>query len=220
MSSLTRHHSEPLLTEDQIALLTRIVFLDPVDPVPCDLIYIFGGTHPGAWETGAKAYHSGLGARIFVTGGISATPKMPHTSWVGKERLIPQCQRIAGHLIRLGVPEHVISCDDQPSNTYEESLAVRAITETHPDIRSILFISKCFGAGRQYRTLKKQLAGHITLIPYPFETNPGEGDPVTRENWMLTPSGRVIVLAEYQRICTYAYWGHVVPVDEPVPGLE
>ena len=35
----------PPLSDEQIEALTRIIFLEPVELEPCDLIYIFGGTH-------------------------------------------------------------------------------------------------------------------------------------------------------------------------------
>jgi uncharacterized SAM-binding protein YcdF (DUF218 family) len=220
MSPTIGHHSELPLTTEQVLALTRIVFLDPVDPVPCDLIFIFGGTHPGAWEAGAEAYFNGLGQQIFVVGGIPRNPKAPHVSWTGEDRFVPNCRRIATNLIRLGVPEHVISCDERPLNSYEEAMCLRAFIGTHPEIVSVLFISKGWGIGRQFRTLHHNLPGDIVLVPYPFETNLGEGEAVTRENWADSPQGRAMVIAEYNRILTYGKQGGLTPLASPVVGLE
>lgn len=220
MTFLTRQHPDIALTDKQITALTRIVFLDPVEPVPCDLIYIFGGTHPGGWEAGAEAYHRGWGAQILVTGCIPQAPKFPHASWIGEERLLPNCRRIAINLFRLGVPEEIITCDEHPSHTLEEALSVRAFVDAHLSIASVLCISKSFAMGRQYRTLQKALPDHFTLIPYPFDTNLSEGESVTRDNWMDIPLAKAMVLAEYNRILRFGASGHLTPLDAPVPGLE
>ncbi|MCT1403733.1 hypothetical protein M4D81_32530 [Paenibacillus sp. p3-SID867] len=50
----------PELTEVQINELTDIVFLSK-EILPCDAIFVFGGTHPGHWKATIDAYNRGLG---------------------------------------------------------------------------------------------------------------------------------------------------------------
>ena len=155
-----------------------------------------------------------------MTGNSLRPPKIPHASWTAEERHLPHCRRIAAQLIRLGVPEQLITCDERPSHSYEEALCVREFLDTHAGINSVLFVSKSFGAGRQYRTLQQNLPAHLTLIPYPFETNLGEGANVTRENWMDTPLARAFILAEYQRVLEYGARGHLTPLAAPLERVE
>jgi uncharacterized SAM-binding protein YcdF (DUF218 family) len=204
----------PSLTAEQIDALTRIIFLEPVDPAPCDCIYIFGGTHPGAWETGAQAYHAGLGKLVLVTGGVTMHSKTPHEAW--PDPSLPTARGIAAHLVELGVPEEVITRDERPTHTGEEAACVKEWACAR-SIRSILCICKCYAAGRQLRTLRKHLPDEIALVPYPYDTNLGHGPLVTRENWMDRPESRSRVYSEYLRILAY---GVLLPTEKPIPGLE
>jgi len=196
----------PPLTPEQIEALTRIVFLEPVEATPCDCIYIFGGTHPGAWETGAAAYHKGLGRLVLVTGGITLNSKTPHPTW--EQRDLPVARGIASHLVALGVPEAVITCDERPTNTYEEAVCVREWVRSRA-IGRILFVCKSYASGRQWRTLRKQLPAQIALVPYAYDTNLGHGPPVTRDNWMKRTESRSRVFSEYLRILAYGESGHL-----------
>lgn len=216
MASEYRSREAPPLSEEQIEELTRIVFLDPVEPKPCDLILVFGGTHPGAWETAADAWHKGLGKRVLVMGGVARNLKVPHATWHPTQT--PICHVIADHLKRLGVPADRITCDERPTNSLEEVLCAKETVESG-GIASVLFVSKCFGAGRQYRTLRMHLPEHIALVPYPFDTNLGAGPVVTRNNWMDRPESRSVVYSEYLRILRYGAQGDLVPLDTPITAI-
>ncbi len=216
MASEYSSREVPPLTEEQIEELTRIVFLDPVEPVRCDLILVFGGTHPGAWETAADAWHQGMGKRVLVTGGVARNLKIPHSTWTPTE--MPGCCIIADHLKRLGMPEDRIVCDERPTNSLEEVLCAKEIVNSN-GISSVLFVSKCFAAGRQYRTLRKHFPEHVELVPYPFDTNLGEGPVVTRDNWMDRPESRSVVYSEYLRILRYGAQGDLISLDKPIEGL-
>jgi uncharacterized SAM-binding protein YcdF (DUF218 family) len=130
----------------------------------------------------------------------------------------PICHVIAERLKRLGVPQDRITCDEGPTNSLEEVLCAREIIESGK-IPSVLFVSKCFGAGRQYRTLRKHLPKHIVVVPYPFDTSLGKGPVVTRDNWMDGPESRSVVYSEYLRILRYGAQGDLIALDAPVAGI-
>ena len=50
----------PKLSRLAIDEITKIIFDQPIAIKPCDIIFIFGGSHPGLWENGAKAFFKGL----------------------------------------------------------------------------------------------------------------------------------------------------------------
>jgi len=70
----------PPFTDAQIRELTDIVFLKEIEAVPCDAIFIFGGTHPGHWEVPIEAYRKRICKQFIVTGGISPAG-VKHVKW-------------------------------------------------------------------------------------------------------------------------------------------
>ncbi len=63
----------PGLTPELIQEITAIIFDYPSPPLqPCDIIFIFGGSHPGLWQTAAEAYRAGCRKPL----GFSQTPKV------------------------------------------------------------------------------------------------------------------------------------------------
>jgi uncharacterized SAM-binding protein YcdF (DUF218 family) len=191
---------------DEIA---DIIFGDPVDPKPCDVIFIFGGSHPGLWKNGAQAYFEGLGKDIVATGGYKPNA-LRHVSWQNDER--PESEVIWRELVRAGVPEGDIYIETASKNTYEN---VRFALEIYDfdRVSSVLAVCKSYAVGRQIRTLKAQLETDVEIIPYPFDTHlGGDGPFITRENWMDYQKGRAYMFANLLKIHQYGMAGHLVPV--------
>ncbi len=92
--------------------ITNIVFEESNEtPVlPCDVIFVFGGSHPGLWESAAEAYFRGLGKNIIVTGGNKPNVKH-HYTW--KDGSTPEALVLRRELMRLNVPEAVIYYEDR-----------------------------------------------------------------------------------------------------------
>lgn len=119
----------PFLSPSLIEEITNITFGEPVDPKPCDIIFIFGGSHPGLWEKGAEAYFNGFGKVIVATGGTKPDP-LRHHSWADKKT--PESEVIRWELVRLGVPQKNIYLETQSTNTYENvRFAVRSLQFQH-----------------------------------------------------------------------------------------
>jgi hypothetical protein len=200
----------PPLSRALVDEITGIVFGTPVEPQPCDVIFIFGGSHPGLWETGAAAYFAGLGRDVIVTGGYK--PGAPR-HWTWRDGTVPEATVIRRELVRLGVPESRITIETQSTNTYEN---VRFALEAYDfgAVSSVLAVCKSYAVGRQIRTLRAQLDARTRVIPYPFDTHiGGDGPFVTRETWMDFPESRAFVFATLLKIDRYGRMGHLVPIE-------
>lgn len=198
--------------------ITAMVFDFPSPPMrPCDVIFIFGGSHPGLWQTTAAAFHKGLGRDVVVTGGHKPGVH-PHPAWVDGDT--PESHVIRRELVRLSVPEERIFFEDRSTNTLENVLFAREVYDFSA-VRSILAVCKNYGVGRQCRTLSQRMGNAITVIPYPFDAEAGgSGVVVTRQTWMEHEKSRVLVLAQVGKIIRYGRLGHLLPVEHVSPGLE
>jgi uncharacterized SAM-binding protein YcdF (DUF218 family) len=206
----------PQLTDEQISELTEIIFLKEVEVVPCDAIFIFGGTHPGHWEVPIEAYNKGLGKTLIVTGGFSPTG-VKHAAWEYGET--PEAHVIVNKLKEAGISEANIVFEDRSRNSLENVLFAKEVFDFNR-INSLLFVCKSHGAGRQYRSLAKHLPSHLSYIPLAFGTTFSEDAAITRHNWMETPKGRSRVYGEYLRIWYYGNRGDFLPLEKPVRELE
>lgn len=199
--------------------ITAIVFGAPAESPaqPCDLIFVFGGTHPGLWETAARAYHQGLGPTVLVTGGNKPGDHY-HRTW--QDGATPEAHVIRRELIRLGVPEGCIVCEDRSTNTLENVQFAQEVYD-FSTVHSILAVCKNYGVGRQCRTLCQQVRPDIRITPYPFDTEAGRDGPfITRQTWMNYPQSRAFILEQVRKIIQYGQQGALVPIENLSPELE
>lgn len=202
-----------------IVELTEIVFGTPDEspPLPCDLIFVFGGSHPGLWETAAQAYTLGLGPVVLVTGGHKPGAKYHHT-W--QDGATPEAHVLRWELICLHVPENSIICEDRSTNTLENVLFALEAYDFSA-VHRILAVCKNYGVGRQCRTLRKHIRKDIQVIPYPFDTEAGSDGPrITRHTWMNYEQSRVVVLTQLMKIIQYGRQGDLEPLEDITPALE
>jgi len=203
----------PDLTPDLVDEISEIVFgptAPAPSPEPCDIIFVFGGSHPGLWEKAAEAYFAGLGKEIIVTGGYRRTAQR-HSSWT--YGTTPEAHVIRRKLIELGVPKEIISYEDRSTNTLENVLfALQAYDFSQVD--SILAVCKCYAVGRQCRTLQQHVNQDVKVIPYAFDTTISSTDVfVTRQTWMNNELSRGFILLQLSKIIHYGRLGHLKPVE-------
>jgi uncharacterized SAM-binding protein YcdF (DUF218 family) len=197
--------------------ITEIVFGPQIPaPEPCDIIFVFGGSHPGLWEKTAEAYFAGLGKQIIVTGGYRPTAQR-HPSWIyGKT---PEAHVIRQKLIELGVPEKILFYEDRSTNTLENVLFAMQVFD-FSRVGSILAVCKCYAVGRQCRTLQQHVPPDIRIIPYAFDTTIGSTDIfVTRKTWTNNELSRDFILTQLAKIIQYGRLGHLRPVENLSPEL-
>lgn len=206
------------LAPDLIQEITAIVFDYPSPPLqPCDIIFVFGGSHPGLWETAAQAYHAGLGKVIIATGGHKPGVKY-HRTWM--DGVTPEAHVIKRELMRLGVPGGCVVCEDRSTNSLENVLFAKEIYD-FSTVNSILVVCKNYGVGRQCRTLRQHRERSVALVPYSFDAEAGSDGPyITRGTWMNYPEGRALVLSQLVKMYRYGKLGHLEPVGAMSPDLE
>jgi uncharacterized SAM-binding protein YcdF (DUF218 family) len=200
------------LTPELIAEITAVVFGPPaVKPQTCDLIFIFGGSHPGLWERAAEAYHKGLGEVILATGGYNPTTRR-HPAWVAGDT--PEAHVIRDELVRLGVPEGAVTIEDRSTNSLENVRFARQVYD-FSRVKHILVVCKCYAVGRQCRTLAQHLDPETEILPYPFDTIlPGlPGQTITRHNWNHWTESRAFMLSQTAKIYRYGNLGHLKAVE-------
>lgn len=205
------------LTPDLVQEMTAMVFDYPAPPLQsCDAIFVFGGSHPGLWQTAAKAYHAGLGETIIATGGHKPGA-IRHPTWV--DGTTPEAHVIRRELMRFGVPEARIICEDKSTNSLENVLFAKEVYD-FSHAKRILVVCKSYGVGRQCRTLRRHIPESVVLIPYPFDTELGGVWPtITRDTWMDYAEARAYVLVQVRKIHKYGGLGHLEPVETLSPAL-
>ncbi len=204
----------PPLSPDAIRKLTEAVFLPPAAPAPADLLFVFGGTHPGHWETAIAAYRRELAPLVLVTGGVSPSG-VKHPDWHDTE--IPEAREMRRHLLDAGVPDAAIVVEDRSRNTLENVLFARERLD-FDSVASLLFITKSHGAGRARATLLRHLPPVIALTPLGFDAA-YDGVPLSRQDWSQSASGRARVFGEYLRLRVYGVLGDIAPTP-PIQELE
>jgi uncharacterized SAM-binding protein YcdF (DUF218 family) len=210
-------HSSNELTNQLIDEITEIVFGVPSPPVQsCDIIFVFGGSHPGIWQTTAQAYQKGLGKIIIITGGHKPGVR-PHRTWSDGDT--PEAQVIRRELIKLSIPETVIVCEDKSTNTLENVLYAKSVYD-FSKVTSILAVCKNYGVGRQCRTLKRQLPKIDKIIPYSFDTEAGNSPIISRNTWMNYESSKSIIITQVIKIIEYGKSGDLEPIDQISPALN
>lgn len=205
----------PDLLTDHLDGLTMAVFGPEVPPRPCDVLFVFGGTHPGRWETTIRAYQAGYASRIVVTGGVKPGGRR-HPQWDGGDG--PEAPGIVQHLIRGGVPSSAITWEEASRNSLENVRCAAEIFD-FAAVRSVMFVSMSHGAGRQHATLLKVLPSGIDYVPFTFDAE-FSGVIVSRQGWAKTSIGRDRVWGEYLRMRVYGARGDIADVAPRLRGLE
>lgn len=216
--SIPRNLDVPELTPEQIQIITKTVFLPAEKLEKADLIFVFGGSHSVLWESAAKLYHQGYAKKIIVTGGLKPIA-LKHKSWQYGDRT--EADVISQKLVENGVPKKAIIIEDKAVNSYENVIFVKELFD-FSKISSLMMVCKSYAAGRQFRTLKKNLSENVTIQIYQFDScRPGNGSQViTKDNWFKFSDGRSLVLGEYLKILLYGKRGHLMDDAIKVKGLE
>ena len=200
------------MNEETIQEATDIVFgSEHISISPCDIIFIFGGSHPGLWEKAIEAYDNGLSKVIIVTGGYKQTAHR-HSTW--QYRSTPEADIITAKLIESGIPIASIYKENKSTNSLENVLFAKEIYD-FSIVNKILMICKSYGAGRQSRTLKHYVNEKTEIIPYSFDTEWGLPNLiVSRHSWMNNEIIIEKVLTEIGKMINYGNEGYLQPIKE------
>lgn len=205
--------TEPF-TPDEVAHITQVVFGTPDAPPSAEALFVFGGTHPGSWQVATELYRR-LGPRlVFVSGGFKAS-RHSHATWTHGDA--NEADVIAQRLVEHGVPPEVIVKESRSTNSLENVTFLRDEILGR-GIGSLVCVCKSFAVGRQTRTIRKHLP-EVAIAVVGFDTDPEEGQVLTRDGWADTDHSRARIWAEYVRNCVYARSGDIAADFQPPPSL-
>ena len=206
------------LTPDQTEALTELVFGPVSRPVPADVGFVFGGTHPGLWETAISLYRAGVLRRFILTGNSDGSG-LHHPDWTHSSAT-PESHAIAEHLVDAGIPDSSLMIEDRSTNSLENVLYAMDMAD-FSKFGSALAITRSYATGRQLRTLRRYLSESTAVHSVSFaaegHSSVGPG-AIDRNNWTETEPRVRLVLAQYRRIMAYGLLGHIVPAA-PIPGV-
>jgi len=161
---IAKYPEVPGLTDYQIEEMTRIVFCEESDLTSSDLIFVFGTTHPGSYQNALDAYNKGLGKEMVISGGNSGSPDK-YKDWIYGDT--PEAFIVFEKLATNGVPVERMFLENKSTNSKENVIYSKEVYD-FSKTKSIIFISKNYAAGRQYRTLRKYLPNNIRFLHYGY----------------------------------------------------
>jgi hypothetical protein len=201
--------------DEQIKVITEAVFISQQPKSPCDTLFIFGGTHPGLWETAGRLYHHNMSKCIICTGGLKPN-RVVHPSW--KDGNTSESHVIRRELVNIGVPFDRIIIEDKSKNSLEN------VNNSLPLIMkigasSIILICKSYAAGRQYRTMARHASSFVIFLET-FDTTIDENGVINATTWFHKKHWQSLILGEYFRILKYGQKGDIINDLIPVKGLD
>lgn len=185
-------HSEP------IKAITDFIFLsDP--PVPCDAVFVAGGSFPALPEEAAKFYKTGLAPLIFIGGGYSITDgffKGPSQKRdIYNKDYKSECEFYADVLDICGVPSRALLGESRSRFTKENAVFAKELADSQGiKIGRALLICQTFHARRCLMYYQLAFPGAR------FSVCPVDTLNITAGNWHTTPEGRKTVLGEMRKI--------------------
>ena len=213
--SIPKYSEVPDLTNNQVEEITDIVFGTEKVLDSNDVIFIFGSTHPATYQNAIEVYNKGWGKHIVVTGGLSGS-KDKHKDWIYGDK--SEAHVIYKKLVSNGIPAEKIFIEEKSTNSKENVMYAKEIYD-FSKIQNLIFISKNYVAGRQYRTLRKYLPSNIIITPYGYNVYFENGTTFDRYNWMKHEKSRSLVFGEYLRIIYYGRRGDIEDIGGIVEGL-
>jgi uncharacterized SAM-binding protein YcdF (DUF218 family) len=168
------------------------------DPIPADVIIVFGTNDLRVARFAARLYHEGFGRRLVCTGGIAHQGDLLATNWHKTE-----AEMFAEEAISLGVPPDRILLEPRACNTAENIRFSRELLcrdATRP--RNILLATKPFMQRRVWATM---------AIEWPEIPATLASERMTLDEYFtadLPPSKVIpIMLGDLQRVWIYGQRG-------------
>ena len=152
-------------------------------PKKVDAIFLPGGSYPELPEYAAQLYHKGYTRFLVPSGGIS----IKRDKWQGVSSKADiytgnynsDCEFFADVLIRNGVNEEAIICENQSQHTRDNAfLSRKVVDEMELEIKTAMIVSKAFHA-RRCLMLYQMAFPDVEFIVCPVHCY-----NITKNNWL------------------------------------
>ena len=209
----------PKLSDKEINHITEVTFGEENlnnKSQSVDAIFIFGSTHPGCWDKAQRVYEELKPKYIFISGGHSLSMDK-HFSWNYGD--ISEAKVTLVELVARGIPYEVLVLEEKPSTNSLENINNMMDKIRAKEIKSLACISKNYAAGRQRRTIEKNLP-EILITMYPYDTSHYKDKEITRNNWFVFKKNKKLVLIEYLKNILYSQRNDIKYDFTPLEELE
>lgn len=177
--------------------ITEFIFLAD-EPQQADIIFIPGGSYPEIAETAASIWTRGYSPIILPSGKYSIKrgyfPGPLSKGEIYNKKHNTEWEFLKDVLIWNGVDEKAILREDEATNTYENAIFSKKVTESYNlHVEKAIVCCKAFHA-------RRCLMYYQTLYPKTeFIICPTETQGVNKENWFKTDGGIEKVMGELAR---------------------
>jgi uncharacterized SAM-binding protein YcdF (DUF218 family) len=195
----------PNLTINQVKAITEIVFCEEQNLITSDVLFIFGSAYPEAYQNALDLYNKGLVKNIVIYGGLSSS-KQKHKDWIYGDK--SEARLIFEKLAFYGIPLAKMFLEEKLINSKDNIIFSSEIYD-FSKVKSLIFISQNYTAGRQYRTLKKYLSKGVRIMPYTYNIYFDDETTFNRHDWMKCRKSRELVFVEYLKILYYSRMGDI-----------
>jgi len=167
-------------------------------PLKVDAIFLPGGSFPELPEYAAELYHKGYTRFLVPSGGIS----IKRDKWQGVSSKADiytgnynsDCEFFTDVLIRNGVREDAIICENQSQHTRDNAfLSRKVVDEMGLEIKTAMIVCKAFHA-RRCLMLYQMAFPDVEFVVCPVHCY-----NITKNNWFTTEKGIDRVLGELAR---------------------
>lgn len=177
--------------------ITKFIFLSD-EPQEADIIFIPGGSYPEIGERAASLWNDKFSSIILPSGKYSVKrgffPGALSKANLYNKEYHSEWEFLKDVLVQNGVEEKAVLREDEATNTYENALFSKRVTDgLGISVRKAIICCKAFHARRclmYYQTLYPQ----TEFIICPTETR-----GITSENWFKTDDGIEKVMGELAR---------------------
>lgn len=182
--------------------ITGFIFIED-EPQNVDIIFIPGGSYPEVAEKAAIFWRDGYSRVILPSGKYSIKlgyfPGQKSKAEIYTKHYDTEWEFLKDVLVRNGVDEDYILKEDEATNTYENAIYSKKITDSHRlNIKKAMICCKSFHA-------RRCLMYYQLLFPQTqFIICPSDIEGINKTNWYKTDDGIDKVLGELAR-CGYQF---------------
>lgn len=177
--------------------ITDFIFLEDT-PKACNIILIPGSLQWEHVEKAAEMYKAGYAKFIVPCGGYSYThgrfmwEKLIETPYEGKYETEAEYMKTV--LLKNGVDEDHIVCEDRSTNTFENAIFARKLLDDKKIKHdSMMLCCQAYHARRAFMTFERYfMENAITVIPTATLN-------ITRENWYRNKDSFKMVMSELEK---------------------